>query len=201
MTHLILVRHGETDWNTQHRFQGQTDVPLNYTGREQAVRLAGRLTHEHIDAVYSSDLERAVETADIVTAHRPIDVRQDSRLRELSFGAFEGLLYSEIKERFPAELAAWERDRSIPPPGGESLAQLVTRVQNALAEITARHASDRVMIVGHGGPLRVLLCLIMGLPPEQQWQFRLEPTSWSEIGLYETGAILSRLNDTCHLHH
>ena len=201
MTHLILVRHGETDWSTQHRFQGQTDVPLNYAGREQAVRLAGRLTHEHIDAVYSSDLQRAVETANIVTAHRPIDVQLDTRLRELHFGSFESLTYSEIKELFPAELAAWEHDRSTSPPEGEGLAQLVARVRCFLAEITARHASDRVMIVSHGGPLRVMLCLILGLPPEQQWQFRLEPTSWSEVSLYETGAILSRLNDTCHLHH
>ena len=139
MIHLLLVRHGQTDWNEQHRYQGQTDIPLNDTGREQASTVVPRMKAYDIDAVYASDLKRARETAEIVSRETGVEVRSDPRLRELSFGVFEGLTFDEIGEQWPDELSAWIADRSSTPPGGEPMDRFVARLREFLADIEANH--------------------------------------------------------------
>jgi probable phosphoglycerate mutase len=169
VTTLILVRHGETDWNRDRRWQGHADTPLNERGREQARTLADELAAEDVAAVYSSDLSRARETAEIIAARlgRPVEV--DARLREVDVGGWSGLTMTEIDDRFPEEVALW---RSEDPrhtfDGGESYTAMGERVVVAVEEIAGRHPGEQVVVVLHGGPVRALLAHAAGLSYEQQ---------------------------------
>ncbi len=197
---LLLARHGQTDWNDAQRFQGQSDVPLNDTGRQQAAALGKRLACERIDLICVSDLGRARETASLIAAPHGCKIRTDSRLREIHFGDWEGLTYDEVRQRDPSTLAAWEADLlTTSAPNGETLNELTTRIQSLLDDLRAQHANKTILIVAHGGPLQILLCLALSLPPSCYWQFHLSPASLSEIAFYPAGAILNLLNDTCHL--
>ena len=200
MVRVILVRHGETLWNEEERYQGASDLPLSGRGELQARRLAARLASESIGLIYSSDSNRALQTAAEIAAHHGRQVCADPRLREMDFGVWEGLTYSEIGERYPQALARWEGDPfATAPPGGESLAQLATRVGDVLDDIRKPGEAETVLVVSHGGPLRVVLCLALGLAPADHWRFRLDPGSVSELYLYPEGAILALLNDRHHL--
>jgi alpha-ribazole phosphatase len=194
---LLLIRHGQTNWNLEQRFQGQSDIPLNETGRKQAQALAERLAAEQFDAVYSSDLQRATETANIICESQ---IHADTRLREVSFGDWEGLTYDEIKAKHTETLAAWEADIfKNAPPNGETLEGLAARVQSMLDELLTKHQDQRILIVAHGGVLQTLICLALKLPPTMYWQFHLSTASLSEVAFYPAGAILNSLNDTSHL--
>ncbi len=195
MLRLLLARHGETEWNAQRRFQGHSDIPLSPTGRLQAEALAETLRSRTIDAVYASDLCRALETAEIALKGRGLVINQVPALRELSFGSWEGLTYDEILQTYPAESQAWQTNRhQTAPPDGESLAQLNTRLHAVLVQFMEKHVDQTVLVVAHGGPLQVLIATALGLPPESFWQFRVEPGSLSELGLHPAGAILVRHN-------
>ena len=197
---LLLIRHGETDWNAASRFQGQDDVPLNPRGRRQAAVLAERLVGERIHALYASDLQRAWETAQPIAAGAGLAATLEPHWREISFGDWEGLTYRDIEQRDLDALRAWQADPSrFPPPRGETLTQVVNRVREAYGDLLTRHAGHTVALVAHGGPLRLLLCLALGLPPQRHWQWRLDPGSISELYVDEQGAVLMRLNDTHHL--
>lgn len=199
---LLLVRHGQTDWNLTRHFQGQSDVPLNETGIHQAEQVAKRLSSKKIDSIYSSDLSRAVETTRICRSGFQPDIptQSDIRLREVNFGDWEGLTYNEIKEKYPDSLATWERDvYSSSPPNGETLEELAKRVQSFLDDLIRKHNDQTVLIVAHGGVLQVLVCLALKLSPKMYWQFYLSTASLSEISFYPAGAILNLLNDTSHL--
>ena len=156
-TRLLVLRHGQTDWNASGRIQGQLDIGLNDTGRWQAERLAEALAHEHIDAVYSSDLMRARETAAPLARARGLDLRLDARLRERGFGRFEGLSFEEIEQRWPDEAARWRRrEPDFGPGGGEALQSFFARCVEAALRIARAHAGQHVALVAHGG---VLDCL------------------------------------------
>lgn len=153
---LLLIRHGETAWNAEHRIQGSLDIPLSPTGIWQAGRLAERLAAGHIDAIYTSDLARAWLTAEPVAARLGLELRVDIRLRERSFGVFEGHTLEEIAARWPAEFVAWrERDPAWAMPEGESGAEFIERVNAALHDITREWAGATVAVVAHGGVLDV----------------------------------------------
>ena len=197
---LLLTRHGQTDWYSAQRFQGQSDVPLNEAGIQQATALAKRLSREQVDLIYASDLRRAHETARLIAAHHACEIHTDPRLREIKFGAWEGLTYKEIKKNDPTTLAAWETDiLTTSAPNGETLNQLSARVQSMLNDLRDQHADQTVLIVAHGGPLQVLLCLSLNMSPAMYWHFRLSPASLSEIAFYSAGAIINLMNDTSHL--
>jgi broad specificity phosphatase PhoE len=149
MTRILLVRHGETDWNRESRWQGQSDTPLNDTGREQARALAEELTGEPLDAVYSSDLIRAHETARVVAESRGLDVIAIRDLRERSFGSLEGLTTDEIQARHPGIELPWS--------DGETREAMAERVLEALQRIADTHPDADVLVVSHGGPLRAVL--------------------------------------------
>jgi len=150
VTLLLLARHGETDWNREHRIQGKTDVPLNDEGRAQAAALAEELAAEPLDAVYASDLARARDTARAVAERHDLDVVELPELRERDFGTWEGLTDVEILERFPEA-------RQRPWGDAETREQMTERVLAAVHDIAARHAGCRVLVVTHGGPIRALL--------------------------------------------
>jgi broad specificity phosphatase PhoE len=169
MTTLILVRHGETDWNRDGRWQGHADAPLNERGREQARRLAAELAGEDVAAVYSSDLSRARETADIIAERLGRDVSVDPRLREVHVGSWSGLTMPEIEERFPAEFARWRSgDAGHSFADGETYAAMGERVVAAVEEIAAQHPGEQVVIVLHGGPVRSVLAHAAGITYEEQ---------------------------------
>ena len=164
-TELLFIRHGETDWNRQQRFQGQIDVPLNAMGHAQAARLGQRLAGETHDALFSSDLTRARETAAPLAAawgRQPVRV---PGLREQSFGVLEGLDVPTIKQQHAALWQQWLEHRAdFALPGGESLRQFHTRVMDAVRELAAASAGQRLVIVTHGGVLDMLWRTANGLP-------------------------------------
>lgn len=156
-TKLLLIRHGETAWNAEHRIQGKLDIPLSPLGMLQSARLADCLANEPIEAVYSSGQSRAWLTAAPLAARLGLQVIAEPRLRERSFGVFEGLTLDEIAAQYPAEFIKWrERDLEWRPEGGESGQQLIDRVMSAVTEIGARHRRQTVALVSHGGVLDVV---------------------------------------------
>jgi broad specificity phosphatase PhoE len=161
VTTLILVRHGETDWNAQHRWQGHSDTPLNAAGRNQAGVLAGEL--KRVDAVYSSDLARARETAEILAERIGLEVRLDPRLRERGFGAWEGLTTEEIESSFPAEQRRWRAGIGAGAPDAEPFDAFAARVGSFVEEVGHRHVGEEVLVVAHGGTIRVIHALAAGL--------------------------------------
>jgi alpha-ribazole phosphatase len=200
MLRLILVRHGQTDWNAQARYQGQADIPLNDVGRQQAAAVAQRLASEEIDILFASDLCRAWETATAIATARGQILLAEPRLREMDFGQWQGLTHAEIHKRQARDLDRWYTEPLyFAPPGGETLAQLGERIQSALQDAREAHQDATVLWVSHGGPLRVLLCLALGLDLEANWRFRVQTASVSELHLFEEESVLARLNDTNHL--
>lgn len=182
---LLLVRHGETDWNLEGRYQGSADVPLNATGRRQAERVAERLTRERIDAVYSSPLQRALDTALAIARAQGLEVRTDPRLAEIALGEWEGMLASRIAERCPELHHRWTVDpRGMRPPGGETILEVHDRAVAAVEEMAARHPGGTVCVVTHKTAMVVIRSHYLGLdlpqemgkmPPNGGWE-RLELT-------------------------
>lgn len=161
MTTLLLVRHAETDWNRDGRWQGHSDTHLNDVGREQALRVAGEL-HD-VDVVYSSDLARARETAEIIAGALGIDIRFDPRLRERSFGAWEGLTAPEIEADFAEAHARWLAGDGAGADDAEPFAAFGARVTGFIEEALERHPDETVLVVAHGGSIRVIHALASGL--------------------------------------
>lgn len=202
------MRHGETEWNTSGRWQGQIDVPLNAIGRAQAVAVAERLASETFDAIYASDLSRAYDTALAVAASHSIPVQADPRLREINLGDWQGLTYAEMAAQHPDALAHWNADRiNRSAPGGESLREVGQRLGALLDHIRCQHApstespddASTVVLVTHGGTARLILCLLIECPLDRYWRFEVDNTALAEIELQDRGPILIRWNDTHHL--
>ena len=203
LTEFWVVRHAESEWNAQGRYQGQTDVPLSQTGREQAVRLAGRLTGMKFDAVYASDLARAFDTARAVAAtlaDSP-EVRTDSGLREIDVGRLGGKVRSEIEEEFPDYVMALRSDPwNARRPGGESMADLAARAKLAFDGLCERHPGQRLLVVTHGGVVRVAVSLAIGGHEKDVWaRLSVANTSITRIGLSAVAGQLMCFNDTAHL--
>lgn len=161
MTTLLLVRHGETDWNRDGRWQGHSDTPLNELGRRQAHELAATL--DGVDVLYSSDLTRARETAEIVADRLGVEIHLDSRLRERSFGAWEGLTTTEIEDRFREAHGRWQAGEGFGADDAEPFDVFGSRVGGFLDDVLHRHPEDTVLVVGHGGSIRVIHALATGL--------------------------------------
>ena len=200
MSRLLLVRHGETELNSAERYWGHSDVKLSPLGLRQAERLRDRLAIERIDAVYSSDLQRALATAKIIASRHQLDVITCAELREINFGKLEGLNFEEISQLFPDFAAKWrvQRSTNIEFPGGESLDQLNKRVRNFVGRLKKRKADETVLVVAHAGVLRSLICQLMGLELQHIYHIRLDLASLSILETYPTGAILTLLNDVSH---
>lgn len=157
MTELILLRHGETDWNRELRFQGHVDVGLNAIGLEQARRLAGRLAGEKAHRIYASDLLRAQQTAHPVARQLGMGSVTDPALREQSFGRVDGMRVEDIQKQHPEAWAAWlQFHEDYAMPGGESIRQFHTRVMDAVNRLVAAHRGETLVIVTHGGVLDMI---------------------------------------------
>lgn len=164
---LLLIRHGETEWNTQARIQGHIDIPLSERGRRHARQLAVHLRGQTIAALYASDLARARQTAQPLAESHGLALIEDTRLRERAFGLFEGRTWEESQKRWPEEFAILNlRSPESAAPGGESYVQLRARVMHCLNEIALRHESTCVAIVTHGGVLDVVYRAAYAIPWE-----------------------------------
>jgi broad specificity phosphatase PhoE len=162
VTKLLLVRHGETDWNRDGRWQGGSDTRLNDVGREQAEALAEQLDGE-IDVLYSSDLARARETAEIVAAKLGLEVRLDPRLRERGFGSWEGLTTTEIEERFADAHRRWLTGEGAGADDAEAFEDFSARVEDFLSDALRLHPGEEVLVISHGGSIRVIHALATGV--------------------------------------
>lgn len=183
---LMLIRHGQTQWNVLQKYQGQTDIPLNNTGRDQAEKLAVSLQNETFEAIYCSDLSRAEETAKIIARFHSMEPVSDPRWREFNFGHWEGLTYREIDHAFPEEARLWVEDtRNFQVPGGESFDQIAARVEEVLEEIQRKHRKT-VVVVTHGGVIRVIRCMFG--KNEDLWENIIETGSVTCLSL-ENGCI------------
>jgi len=162
VTTIVLARHAETDWNRDGRFQGHADPPLNDAGRAQAAALAAALAGDGIAAVYSSDLRRAAETAEIVAARLGLPVTRHAGLREIDVGSWSGLTRAQVERRFPEGFARWLQGEI--GHDGETREQLAARVHAAVLEIASAHAGQRILVVTHGGAIRALQRVVFGEP-------------------------------------
>lgn len=168
MTQVILIRHGETEWNKQRRMQGHSDSPLSAIGLRQAQLLGERLAKMKFDALYSSDSGRAHHTARCVAAATGHSIVVEPRLRERNFGVFESLTRDEMIARYPDDFARFKsRDQQVAMPGGESGAEFRARAVACMGDIIARHPQQQVVVVTHGLVLDVFYRLAMGIAPEE----------------------------------
>jgi len=183
---LWLIRHGSTLWNSEQRFCGHSDIPLSSEGKAQARWLARRLHTQPIAKMYTSDLLRAQQTAEVIAAQcsQSVQIITTPSWREIAFGAWEGLTYEQITQQFPASLSFFSDPLSASPPDGETLQTLAQRVRQAFIELVHRDSLSEdgdIVLVSHGGPLRVLLSMVLGMALEQQWRLNLAAGSLSAI--------------------
>ncbi len=200
MTRLLLVRHGITESNSTRRFAGYSDVELSPDGYRQVEKLRHRLANEKIDAVYSSDLKRALVTAEVISPEHKTDIIACPELREMNYGQAEGLTFEEIKSRYPelAELIT-NFDLRLEFPDGEGFHGFIERVVRFLDRLEKHEPSETILVVSHSGALRTLVCHLLGIDQNHWRQIRLDNASLSIVDTYPQGAIISLLNDASHL--
>lgn len=202
MTRLVLIRHGQTAWNKSGKYQGQSDVALSEEGLEQARCLAEHFPVEKLDAVYASDLSRAMVTAETVAQKFGLEVRPEPAFRELSFGKWEGLTYAEIVAGWPEAMANFLTHPDIMEiPQGESFPQVQQRAMARLKEIVAEHElhDHTVGIFAHGAVLRTILTGIMQMPLSQVWTLSQYNTAVNIVRFDEGRPTVELLNSTAHL--
>lgn len=199
---IILARHGETSWNAEGRYQGQTDIPLSPVGEAQAAALAQRLRGVRIDRAVASPLGRARRTAEIALGERAAMLTLEPALMEIGHGDWEGLLAAEIRERDGERLRAWREapDTVLMPDGGESLQVVLDRAWPVFARACdGLDAEETLLLVAHDAVNRVLLCRVLGLPLAKLWRFRQAPTT---LNLLEGPTVdtldVVRINDCSH---
>lgn len=188
--------------SVQKRYAGVSDVPLTDEGMRQAAAAARRLASSGITTIVTSPLQRAVQTAGEVAAATGAPVRIDEGFRETHFGAWEGLTFAEVRERWPSEMTAWLADPAIAPPGGESFAEVNKRVTNALHRVLDGRERQTVLIVSHVTPIKTLVAAALLAPPAALYRMHLDVAALCEIDWYADGpAVLRSFNDTAHLSH
>lgn len=198
MTRLILVRHAESE--IRGCYVGRLDPPLSVRGRAQAAALARRMAGQSLAAVYSSPLQRALMTAQMIAVPHGLEVSAIAELAELDFGDWDGLTYQEIAALAPQRFNRWLADSAeVRPPNGETLLEMSLRVMEAINGIIATYPEETVVVVTHGGPARAIVCHALGIPLSEQWRIRQDLAAISRLDFDERGAILSLLNDLCHL--
>jgi len=197
---LILIRHGETDWNRIGRCQGVADIVLNENGRQQAKELGESLKNHDIKAVYSSDLKRALETAQHIAEHHNITVRLEPGLQEMDQGDLEGLSFTDIRDKYAEVLKQWrESPETLRLPSGESLVEVQNRAWKVFEKVHNSHLGETVVVVSHNLTIITLLCKITGVGLKGFRDFNVHATSKSVI-ISENGDIrVDVINDVSHL--
>ena len=196
----LLLRHGQTPMSVQKRYAGRSDVPLTDVGVQQAAAAAKRLASAGLGVIVTSPLLRAAQTAQEVASVTGAAVVTDDGFRETDFGAWEGLTFAEVRERWPSEVTTWLADPDAAPPGGESFTDVSTRVTAALHRVLADRDGQRVLIVSHVTPIKTLVAAALLAPPAALFRMHLDVAALCEIDWYADGpAVLRSFNDTGHL--
>lgn len=200
MSHLLLVRHGASEYNYKRRFAGYSDIEMTSLGYEQVKKLRDRLASERIDFAYSSDLKRASATAEIICSRHQVNLITCPELREANYGEVEGLTLDEISRLYPEVAESVVNfNLRLKFPGGESFAEFTERVSKFLPTLKQHSSSRTLLVVSHSGPLRVLVCRLLGIDLNCWWQIRFDNASLSILELQPRGAVIHLLNDTSHL--
>jgi alpha-ribazole phosphatase len=200
MTKLLLVRHGQTLWNNAARYQGHTDIDLSDAGRTQAMLLSQRLAGVALQAVYASDLRRALDTARIIAEPHGLAVQPLPKLREINFGAWEGLTFKEIKTAYSDIADNWHASPgSVRIPDGETFQELTERAYGAVTDLVKRHDPGTVAVITHGGAIRAIICALLSIDLNNVFRIRQDNAALNIIDFYEGYGILNLLNDTHHL--
>ncbi|MDO9237152.1 MAG: histidine phosphatase family protein [Aquabacterium sp.] len=200
VTRLLVIRHGETPWNTETRVQGHIDIPLNDKGKWQAARMGRALVGEGIDAIYSSDLQRAHHTANALGQAVGVPVQLDARLRERHFGRLEGMTPDEVTAQWPEEAARWrQRDPSYGPQGGEPLQLFHDRCVEAITHLASQHLGQTIAVVAHGGVLDCFYREANGVPVEVPRSWTIGNASINRLLYTPQGLRMLAWADTRHL--
>ena len=201
MTEIIIIRHGETEWNKTGRFQGHSDVPLSEEGRAQAEALGRNLVLDHADAIYASDLTRAIETATPLAKRFGLTVMPDPLLRELNFGAWEGRNFQDVNAESPDAMKRFYSDpERVDIPNSEPFPDFQKRVAGRVREIVLEQRGKRIIIVSHGASIRILLADILFMPIRSIWHVSQFNTAVNKIRFEDDGfAVVTLMNDTSHL--
>jgi len=202
MTIVILVRHGQTEWNEVERFRGRADVPLNETGLAQARATGRRIAAEwRPEAIFTSPLSRAVKTAEAIGEACALPVQVHLGLVDIDYGEWQGLTLDEAQARWPAAISAWLGAPHLARiPGGETLDALRVRAMAAVEQLVARHPEGTIVLVGHTVVNRVILLAVLGLGHDRFWRLRQDTGAVNVFEARPDGCTLVSLNDTCHLH-
>lgn len=195
MTRLYLVRHGETELNKKGCYYGWIDCGLSEHGLEQALLLRHALRRINLDAAITSDMKRAVDTAEILCEGRNIDLLKDERLRELNFGSWEGKHYTEVSEQHQENWHAWMTDwQNTAPAEGESFADMSIRVKACIDEIIQKYHDKDILLVAHQGVLRIITTYLLDIAAEKIWSFAFEQGSYSVLELQDDNCVVKAIN-------
>jgi broad specificity phosphatase PhoE len=200
-TLVILVRHGQTEWNRVERFRGWADVPLNDNGLKQAEKTAARIANQWQPvAIFSSPLSRAIKTAEAIGKATGLPVNPESGLKDINYGKWQGLTPEEAGKEYPEMVEAWYLTPHLAKiPGGETLDELRARAMKTVEELASKYRGKTIILVGHTVINRIILLGVMGLGNDRFWRIKQEPCA---INVFEIDAgeyTLISLNDTCHL--
>jgi len=200
MVKVILIRHGETDWNTKQIFRGRKDIPLNEVGLVQAKAVGVSLSDIQIDAVYSSPLGRALETAKVLAESRSLEVELEEGFIDIDFGKWQGITHEKVKEEYESLYEMWLKNpQMVTFPGGESLKDVRKRSIEALEKVINKHTGKMLAIVSHRVLNKVLLCSVLGLELSHFWHIKQDTCAINRFEYKDERFYLTLLNDTCHL--
>ena len=200
MAKILIVRHGQTVFNSTRRFCGVTDIDMIPAGYRQIEKVSDRLAKQKIDAVYCSDLKRALVSAEIITQGRKLKIKAVTELREMNYGQCETLSWEEISRDYPdVTVDMVKRSLDLNFPEGESLNDLAVRITKFAEVLKQCPAEQTVLVVGHSGPLGVLICTLLEIGIKAFWRFYIDNASLSIVNIYPHFAILNLLNDVSHL--
>ncbi len=199
MTEIIIVRHGETEWNVGEIFRGRIDIELNETGIKQAELLAKYLSKQTIDAIYSSPLKRALRTAEIIAGYHKLDVDIVSGLIDFNYGQWQGLSHQEVKDKYKELYTAWiNRPDQVKMPAGENLDDVKKRAMDVVTDIISRYKGT-VVLVSHRVVNKVLICALLGLDNSRFWNIKQDTGGITTFTYENEQFILTKHNDTSYL--
>ena len=196
-TEVILIRHGETEWNQSGKFQGNIDINLNEEGKKQADILASYFKKNKFDRIYSSPLTRSLTTAQKIASYHSSEVIKLSSIREFDFGDWEGSDYNEIRNKYPDLVEQWyQNPESVEIPRGENLDEFQKRVKNGFNEIISGNQGNKIIVVTHGGVIRIWISYLLNIPYKSFFKIEIDNASISKVIYYEDYPILNSLNQS-----
>ncbi len=197
---LYIVRHGQTAWNKEEVFRGTKDIPLNDVGQKEAAALGDYLKGISFDAIYTSPLSRAIQTAEAVARSVGLAPKVDDSLIDLNFGSWQGVSHEEVRKNFPDLYRAWKSaPDQVKFPEGESLADVLNRVEALLKRLLKEHPNQTVGLFSHRVVCKVLLCRLLGLDLSRFWNIQQSTACLNRFRLHERGWVCELINSQCHL--